>query len=207
MPTPIPACLETLIVVPDEVESGAVFMEAEGLASVVVVGGDDASSAGAAEVSAMGDGVTHKVEVMEVVTVGRSKVDEGNCSDEAVVKAILLETALVGKTSGMPGGASSVDDGSENASATLEGCSNAASVGLIGADEIMSMVGTISSAIAAVEARGMAGSVDGTANEGTASSAIWSPCCDPRCASPSPPPPNLSARLPESYRMSQSCAN
>jgi hypothetical protein len=194
----MPACFETLIVVAGEVESGAVFMEDNVLVSVVV-GGDDTSSAEAAEVSGMGEDVTHKVEVMDVVIVGRSKVDEGSCADEAVVKAILLGMVLVGRVSGMPGGAASVDEGSENASATLEGCSKADSAELVPAGKAMLVVATMSSTIAVVESKDIAGAIDGTVDEGATSSAIWSPCCDSPClVSPSSPPPNLSGRLPES---------
>lgn len=73
MPIPIPACSEGLIVLPSEVGRGARSALDEGLASVGV---DAPSSAGAAVVSAIEDGVTHKV--IEVVTVDGGKDGKGN---------------------------------------------------------------------------------------------------------------------------------
>jgi hypothetical protein len=206
IPIPMPACSEALIVELDAEARGAASMEDDGLGSVVVDDDDDAAAASsieAAEVSTVGDGVTTRV--VEVVTVGRSKVDEGGCTD-AVVGKTSLEIALVGKTSGMPGGAANVDVGSEKASATLEGCSNAPSVEVVRAGKTMLVVGAISSdtsAIAgtAVEARDMTVSVDGIADGISASSSNCSPSSESPCLPPPPPPPpppNLAARLSES---------
>lgn len=141
--------------------------------------------------------------MLEVVVVGRSSVDEGTGSNELVVKATLLEIALVGKTSGTPGGAGNVVVDSENALATLEGSSKGTAEELVDAGTGISMVDSMYCAIpgTVVTAVDMAVTVVCMADEEAFSSFIVSSIWESPW-SPSSPSPSLAGRSPESWTSS-----
>jgi hypothetical protein len=176
MPMPMPAFLEMVDVVFVAEERGAVSMDGDGELGELVDDDGEESSIGTAEGSLVGNGVMNTV--MEVVVVGWSDVEDGFSSVNAVVMGRSVGVALVGRASGMPGGAGSVFGGSGNALATLEGCSKGIAAEVAEAGEDVSVAEAMYCAIpgTVLVAVDMTVTVVGVADEKTSTSLICPSC-------------------------------